>query len=212
MITASDIIALAPAAEAYAPQLLDQMKRSQIDVRPQRAAMFLGQIHVESGGFKNVVENLNYSTGALISLFGRHRISAAEAQRYGRNEQHPADPQALANVLYGGAFGRRELGNTEVGDGWRFRGSGLKQLTGRDNYRRFSLAWLGDESLLRDPVRIERPDGAVASAIWFWNSHRLNELADYGDVVAVTKTVNGGSNGLDERRRWYNAYLKAFQT
>lgn len=212
MIDAPTLAAVAPAAKPYIPQLMLQMKREQITDKPERAAMFCAQMHVESGGFKQVVENLNYSDAALLSLFSRRRISTEDARRYGRTDDHPANQEALANILYGGEFGRKQLGNTEVGDGWKFRGRGLKQLTGRANYRAFSLAWLGNESLLNQPELVALPNGAVASAIWFWTSRRLNSLADTGDVAAVTKAINGGRNGLPDRTRLYIQYLKAFRS
>lgn len=210
MITADRIIAISPAARLYAGELVKQMAEARIQANPKRAAMFLGQIHVESRGFEAVVESLNYSASALKGLFGRHRITHEQADRYGRTAAHPADQQALGNLLYGGEFGRRQLGNTEAGDGWKFRGRGLKQLTGRDNYRRFSLAWLGDESLLQTPERVAEPDGAVASAVWFWVSKQLNAEADRGTVESVTRIVNGGVNGLAERKEWTKRYRSAW--
>jgi putative chitinase len=211
MITAPSIVKIAPAAALYAEELVRQMAEAGIQSNRRRSSMFLGQIHVESGGFERVVESLNYKASALKALFGRHRISLADCDRLGRTKDHPADQKALANILYGGEFGRKQLGNTEPGDGWRFRGRGLKQLTGRDNYRRFSRAWLGDESLLADPDRVARPDGAVASAVWFWTSKQLNAEADRGTVESVTKIVNGGAIGLAERIKWTAEYSKAWR-
>lgn len=210
MIPAASIVKIAPAAKAYAVELVKQAAEAGIMANPLRASSFLGQIHVESGGFERVVESLNYSTDALLKLFGRHRITRDEAEVFGRNANHPANQNALANVLYGGAWGAKALGNTEPGDGWRFRGRGLKQLTGRDNYARFSKFWLGDLSLLTNPERVAEPDGAVASAIWFWSANKLNETADTGDVTAVSIRVNGGTIGLPERKRWTQAYNAAW--
>lgn len=212
MIPASLICRVAPRAMPYAMLLVEGMQRERIDDNNVRAATFLGQIHVESNGFKSVVESLNYSADRLVAKFGRHRISRAQARQLGRTSDHPADQEALANVLYGGEFGRRQLGNIEAGDGWRFRGRGLKMITGRDNYRAFSRWWLGDDKLLLFPERVAEPLGAVASAVWFWSSRpRLNAYADHGDVTAVTEIVNGGHNGLDERREWTRVYLQALQ-
>jgi len=174
--------------------------------------MFLGQIHVETGGFRTSVESLNYAYDSpMMRNFIRWgRISDADAKKFGRTADHPAHQNALANILYGGEFGRKNLGNTQPGDGWKFRGRGLKQLTGRDNYRRFSRAWLGDESLLESPDRVGNPDGAVASAIWFWKANGLNEVADKGSVDAVTKVVNGGTVGLADRKTWTQKYAGAW--
>lgn len=210
MITAPAIVKIAPAAGRYADELVKQMAEAGIQANPNRASMFLGQVAVESGGFNTVVESLNYKASALTSLFGRHRITPEQAEKYGRTAEHPADQQMLGNILYGGPFGVQQLGNTQPGDGYRFRGRGLKQLTGRDNYRRFSKAWLGDETLLERPERVAEPDGAVASAIWFWASKGLNIVADRGDVAAVTKVVNGGAIGLDDRKAWTRRFREAW--
>lgn len=211
MLTAKTIVKVAPAAEPYANELLKQMAEAGILANASRASKFLGQIHVESGGFVSVVESLNYAADSkMMRRFIKWgRISAADAEKFGRTAQHPANQNALANILYGGEFGRKQLGNTQPGDGWRFRGRGLKQLTGRDNYRRFSLAWLGDESLLITPDRVAAPDGAVASAVWFWNSRQLNQVADRGSVADVTLKVNGGDVGLNEREHWTSVYREA---
>lgn len=218
MITPQSIVRIAPAAAKYSDELVKQMKAAGIMDNVKRASMFLGQVHTESGGFRTVVESLNYSADAILKTFGRHRISEADAKKFGRIDaevrkrtgwklaDQPAHQNALANILYGGEWGRKNLGNTQPGDGWRFRGRGIKQLTGRDNYRRFSRAWLGDESLLENPDRVDNPDGAVASAIWFWRANGLNEIADRGSVDAVTKVVNGGALGLSNRKSWTQKY------
>lgn len=209
MIRAQDIVRVAPAAAKYADELVRQMADIGIDT-PRLASHFLGQIHVESGGFTTVTENLNYSTQALLRLFGRHRISKADAEKFGRNKDHAANQNALANILYGGEFGRAQLGNVASGDGWRFRGRGLKQLTGRANYRAFSLHWLGTDELLLKPDRVAEPDGAVASAVWFWQVKNLTQLVENGgSVEQVTKKINGGQMGLEERKKWTQAYLDA---
>ncbi|MCD9005210.1 hypothetical protein LDO31_02975 [Luteimonas sp. XNQY3] len=202
---------IAPAAAPYAVELVRQMAEAGIMANVKRAAMFLGQVHVESGGFGTVGESLNYSADALKTMFGRHRISLADADKFGRRTGQSANQSALANILYGGEWGRKNLGNTHAGDGWKFRGRGLKQLTGRDNYRRFSRAWQGDESLLDNPARVALPDGAVASAVWFWVANGLNDLADRGTVGDVTRRVNGGTNGLAERKAWTERYAAAWR-
>lgn len=210
MITAESIVRIAPAAAPYAQELVRQMKAAGVMNNVRRASMFLAQCHVETGGFRTTVESLNYSADALKKLFGRHRISLEDADKFGRTSAHEAHQNALANILYGGEWGRKNLGNTKPGDGWKFRGRGIKQLTGRDNYRRFSRAWLGDESLLDNPDRVAQPDGAVASAIWFWKANGLNEIADKGSVDAVTKVVNGGTIGLADRKSWTLKYAGAW--
>lgn len=215
MVTREALLTVAPKAEPYANQLLTQMFRRHISDNDNRAAAFLGQIYVESAGFTKVVESLNYASHRLTELFSRDRISEAQALQYGRTPQHPADQRELGNILYGGEWGRKNLGNTDPYDGWRFRGRGLKQLTGRANYTEFSNWWFGDNRAVQDPDIVAMPHGAVASAIWFWvdaNQDRdINRHADAGDVKAVTKIVNGGYTALPERIRWTQKFLDAFR-
>lgn len=215
MVTSERILKVAPKAAKYVTQLVLQMHRRHIDDNDVRAACFLGQIHVESGGFAKVEENMNYASHRLVELFSRNRISEADALAYGRTPQHPADQTTLANILYGGNWGAKNLGNTEPGDGWRFRGRGLKQLTGRSNYTKFSHWWWGDTRAVTDPAIVAEPHGAVASAVWFWvnaNQDRdINRFADEQDVRMVTKIVNGGDIGLADRKMWTQKYLDAFR-
>jgi putative chitinase len=211
VVTREAILKVAPAAAPYVDELLRQMRDNGIDT-PLRAAHFLGRIMVESGGFKRPVESLNYSLSnkTMQRFIKWGRISAADAAKFCKNGTKPANQSALANILYGGAWGAKHLGNTQPGDGWRFRGRGLKQLTGRDNYDRFSRWWLGTDELLRDPDRVARADGAVASAIWFWMSNKLNAIADRDDTAAVVKAINGGDVGLQETVQYTNAFKLAF--
>lgn len=208
MITADAIVKIAPAAKRYAGELVRQMAEAGIQANPRRASIFLGQIHVESGGFARVVESMGYSPKRLLQVFqGRNGglKTLADAQALVARGQ-----EAVANFVYGGKFGLKNLGNTQAGDGWAFRGRGLKQLTGRDNYRRFSQFWLGDEDLLETPDRVADPDGAVASAVWFWVNKKLSAEADRGTVESVTRIVNGGVNGLEDRKVWTKAYMRAW--
>lgn len=175
---------------------------------PRRISGFLSQIGVESAGLTKLVENLNYSVEALTTLFGRHRISEADARKVGRTPYQKANPEGIANLIYGGTWGRENLGNTSYGDGWRFRGRGLKQLTGRDNYRRCGIA-LG-EDFISDPDRLLMPVNAALSAGWFWETHGLNELADSGKIQEITKIVNGGLTALDRRVVLFESGLSFF--
>lgn len=218
MITAQAITRIAPAAAKYADELVKQMKAAGIMANPKRASCFLATCHVETGGFKQSVENLNYAADALIKMFGRHRISIEDAKKFGRIDadvrkrtgwnlpDQPAHQNAIANILYGGEWGRKNLGNTEPGDGWRFRGRGGHMTTGRANYTRLSKAWLGDLSLLSNPERVESPDGWVASAIVFWVQNGLNEVADKQGIDGVTRVTNGGYIGIQDRRSWKVKY------
>lgn len=232
MIRADDIVKVAPAAAPYAAHLVKQAAEAGVMANQKRIAHFLAQIQVECQGYTSVVENLNYAADALINKFGRHRISVADAQKFGRIDaavrrrtgwglkDQPAHQNAIANIIYGGEWGAENLGNTQPGDGWRFRGRGCKQLTGRENFRKFSRAWLGDESLLANPERVSDPDGAVASAVWFWAANGLNALADGAPVVPVvdqdgckrvTRKINGGLNGYPERLEWTARYARLWQ-
>ncbi len=180
----------------------------------QRVAQWIAQVGHESGDFRTVTENLNYRTSALTAKFGR-RITLAEANRLGRNDVtgQKANPEGIANVIYGGDWGRRNLGNSQPGDGWKFRGRGLIQVTGRSNYAACSKALYGDEMiLLNEPEILSEPDGAIRSACWFWNSRKLNALADREDLEGVTRLINGGTNGLDDRRVRYTLARKVLST
>lgn len=222
MITAQAITRIAPAAAKYADELVKQMKAAGIMANAKRASCFLATCHVETGGFKQSVENLNYAADALIKMFGRHRISIEDAKKFGRIDadvrkrtgwtlpDQPAHQNAIANILYGGEWGRKNLGNTEPGDGWRFRGRGGHMTTGRANYTRLSKAWLGDLSLLSNPERVESPDGWVASAIVFWVQNGLNEVADKQGIDGVTRVTNGGYIGIQDRRSWQVKYAGAW--
>lgn len=167
-------------------------------------AMLVAQLAHESGGFSAISENLNYRAEALVPVFGPHRISPQVAALIGRTDSHPADQEAIANTVYGGVYGVEELGNTQPGDGWRFRGGGLIQLTGRENYAAFAAAHGIALQVAADYVRT--PEGAVASALWFWRTRGLINPAYRGDVSTCTRIINGGTNGLADRlARYRNA-------
>lgn len=153
-------------------------------------AHWLGQMHVESQGFSTLVESLNYSVAGLRATFGPHRISDADCERYGRKPGQPADQEAIANIVYGGDWGRKNLGNTEPGDGWRNRGSGLIQQTGRANIE--ATGYTPDE--LRTDI-----DKAADAAADFFVSHGCIAPAKNDDVRGVTLKVNGGLNSLPWR-------------
>ncbi len=162
-------------------------------------AHWLGQMHVESGGFARLQESLNYTVDALLLKFGRHRISEDDARAHGRLEKvvngkkvvmRTANQVAIANILYGGAWGLKNLGNNQPGDGWRFRGGGYKQLTGRYNYEHFGVT--ADDLL--DPVK-----SADVAARFFVEKGCVSP-AKRDDVAAVTKLINGGEMGLADRK------------
>lgn len=164
---------------------------------PQRIAGFISQCAHESMDFKALSENLNYREETLNKVFPRYfgpgKRNAAE---YAKN------PEKIANYVYMDEFRTSKLGNTQPGDGWRFRGRGLKQLTGRDNYTRFAKDY--DMSAEEAAEWLETKEGALASALWFWNTNNLNKIADTGDVKALTKRINGGDIGLADRQARYS--------
>lgn len=151
---------------------------------------WLGQMWVESAGFSTMVESLNYSVEGLRATFGRHRISDAECERYGRKPGRPADQKAIANIVYGGEFGRINLGNVLPNDGWDFRGSGFKQITGRRNTEASGFS--------AEELRTDVYKAALAAAQFFVNAGCV-PYAQRGDVTMVTKKVNGGLNGHADR-------------
>lgn len=161
----------------------------------REVASFLANISVETNGLTRLEESLNYSADALIEKFGRHRISVAEARRYGRIDgKQRANQEALANILYGGAWGAKNLGNTEPGDGWRFKGYGPKQLTGRGNQTKYAQA-IG-KSVLEIPAYVRTPDGGMDSAGWFWKVNDLDAKAATPGLVDDRRAINGGTFGL----------------
>jgi len=169
---------------------------------PQRIAGFVSQCSHESQDFRALSENLSYRQETLLKVFPRYfgpgKRNAAE---YARN------PEKIANYVYMDEFRTSKLGNTQPGDGWRFRGRGLKQLTGRDNYTRFAK----DYNMTAEQAAewLETKEGALASALWFWNTNKLNAIADTADVAALTKIINGGDIGLADRQQRFAKAMAA---
>lgn len=158
----------------------------------KRLAAFLAQTAHESGGFSTIQENLNYSAKGLMGVFKKYFPNEAIAKEYERK------PEKIANRVYAN---RMKNGPEESGDGWAFRGRGLIQLTGRDNYTRFAKA-VGKE--LPQAVKyLETPEGAVVSAAWFWDVNKLNIYCDKDDFTGLTKRINGGTIGLADRKHHY---------
>ena len=169
-------------------------------------ASFLANINVESAGLTRLTESLNYSSDALVEKFGRHRISVEDARKYGRNSAHPANQEMLANLLYGGEFGRKNLGNSLPGDGWRFKGYGPKQLTGRDNQARFAAAM--GITLEAAPDYLRTPLGGMMGAGWFWRSHDLDAKAATPGVEDDRRAINGGTFGLAEVEATFDTLIE----
>lgn len=198
--------------DAYVDPINDVFDRYQINTT-NRIAMFLAQTGVESGEYKStrIVENLNYKVSALTSLFG-NRISTTDAARFGRNDAtgQRANQEMIANIIYGGEWGRKNLGNELAGDGWKFRGRGLIQLTGRSNYQRFATA-VG-KTIDDAAAYVETPQGACEASAWFWYANGLNSFADSGDVTGCTRKINTGLLGLTERQDLYYAALRVMRS
>lgn len=167
---------------------------------PKRIAAFLAQCAHESGGFKFLKENLNYRAESLMRVWPRHFPNIEIARQYAHNQPK------IANRAYANRMGN---GNEASGDGWRFCGRGLIQLTGRNNYEAFaeSIETPVDEI----PEYLMTFEGAVQSACWFWETNNLNQWADKGDIVMLTKRINGGSIGLQDRIKHYNHALHVME-
>ena len=163
---------------------------------PRRVAMFIAQCAHESGGFKFLKENLNYKAASLMKVWPRYFPTQEIANQYAGKQE------MIANRAYGGRMGN---GPEATGDGWRFCGRGLIQLTGRNNYQNFADSI---ETPVEDiPAYLQTFEGAVQSACWFWETNNLNRWSDQGDVLTVTKKINGGTLGLADRTKHYQHAL-----
>lgn len=166
---------------------------------PQRIAAFVAQCAHESGGFVALKENLNYKPAALRRLFSKYFPTDELAQEYCAK---PDKQAAIANRIYANRMGN---GDERSGDGSAFRGRGLIQLTGRANYQAFADSI---ETPLADvPEYLETFEGAAQSACWFWEVNNLNRFADKGDIKGLTKAINGGYIGLEDRIKHYEHAL-----
>ena len=182
--------------EKYALSLHETAEYYDMYVNKKRAAAFIAQTAHESGGFTAVKENLNYSAKGLMTTFKKYFNDEAIANQYAKK------PEKIANRVYGNRMGN---GPEESGDGYKFCGRGLIQLTGKQNYTKFA-ADLGisiDETV----AYLETPEGAVSSAGWFWDNNNLNKYCDADDFVTLTKRINGGTIGLEDRLKHYKEAL-----
>jgi putative chitinase len=167
---------------------------------PERVAAFIAQCAHESGGFKRLKENLNYKWESLRRVFPKYFATDDVAQEYAHK------PEQIANRIYGSRMGN---GDESSGDGFRYCGRGLIQLTGKNNYTKFaeSMGMAVEEV----PALLETYDGAVKSACWFWSSNNLNQWADASDILTLTKRINGGTIGLEDRIKHYNHAMEVLQ-
>lgn len=202
MITVATLIqcGVAPTqARIYADPLQAACARFGIESKP-RVAAFLAQVYVESQGFTKTEENLYYTTPERIRAIWPTRVTTLlDASKLCRN------PQALANAIYANRLGN---GDSSTGEGWKYRGRGLIQLTGRSNYHVASDALSAD--YVANPDAVAQPEGACLTAAWFWSSIHGNELADASLIDTLTKRINGQAMaGADARRSRYDDNLRA---
>ena len=196
-ITAQQLLQILPNASQVAgifvPVLNTALNRYQI-VGTKRIAAFIAQVGHESCQLTRLVENLNYSADALRKTWpSRFSMELASAVAH--------KPEQITNIAYG-----NRMGNTAPGDGWKYRGRGLIQITGKDNYRACGEA-LGLD-LMAHPELLEKPQHASMSAAWFWATNGLNTLADAGKFDAITQRINGGQTGAADRQALYARALK----
>ena len=165
----------------------------------QRVAAFLAQTAHESGGYKALKENLNYRAETLCKVFPKYFPTAELAAAYAQK------PEMIANRVYGGRMGN---GDEHSGDGFAFCGRGLIQLTGKSNYQLFADSI--DTPVEEIPDFLATFEGAIQSGCWFWETNNLNALADKGDILSMTKKINGGTIGLEDRIKHYNHAMHVF--
>jgi putative chitinase len=185
-----------PEPEVWAEAMANVFPVYEINT-PQRIAAFLAQCGHESGGWTTFEENLNYSAQGLRKIFGKYFPNDELAMAYQRQ------PEKIANRIYCNRMGN---GDEASGDGYKYRGRGPIQLTGKANYTAFAKDMFEDwQNVVDNPdwVTYDK-DFALMSAIWFWNKNKLNHEADIGDIKTMTKKINGGYIGLEDRIKHYN--------
>ena len=163
---------------------------------PKRVAAFVAQCAHESGGFRALKENLNYKAESLVKVFPKYFKTLDEAKKYAKQ------PEKIANKIYANRMGN---GPESSGDGFRYCGRGLIQLTGKENYTWFAASL--DIPVEEASEYLQTFEGAVQSACWFWETNNLNQWADKGDILTMTKRINGGTIGLEDRIKHYNHAL-----
>ena len=166
---------------------------------PERVAAFIAQCAHESGNFKFLKENLNYKAASLRKVFPKYFPDDALANQYAN---HPNKQEAIASRIYANRMGN---GDEASGDGFKYLGRGLIQLTGKNNYTLFAAAI--DTPLEEIPEYLQTFEGAVQSACWFWEQNNLNQWADKKDILTLTKRINGGTIGLEDRIKHFNHAL-----
>ena len=203
MITVEQFVEMFPKnknPQGWTTALNEVLPTYKIDT-PERIASFLAQCGHESAGFTVLQENLNYSADGLNKIFKKYFPTLDSAQPYARK------PEMIANRVYGG---RRGNGDEASGEGSKFRGRGPIQLTGKDNYTACSDFLFQDDTLVQNPDMLLDPEYALHSACWFWWKNDLNNYADSADLVTMTKRINGGTIGLEDRIAHYNHAMEIF--
>jgi putative chitinase len=172
-----------------------------------RLAHFLAQICHESNYCLQLVENLNYTDVALLKLWPKY-FNNDLASKYGRNKNHSANQEAIASIAYANRLGNGDVASK---DGYKYRGRGLIQITGKANYQQLSQHLFGNNDLLNNPDLLSNnKEISIKSACWFWQKNNLNALADQENIVAITKIINGGKNGLQDRQKILQEMEKIF--
>lgn len=187
-------------SQGWTTALVDVLPTYEINT-PERIASFLAQCGHESAGFTVLQENLNYSADGLNKIFKKYFPTLESAQPYARK------PEMIANRVYGGRMGN---GDEASGEGYKFRGRGPIQLTGKANYEACSEFLFQDDTLIKDPDMLLDPEYALHSSCWFWWKNDLNKFADTADLVTMTKRINGGTIGLEDRIKHYNEAMEIF--
>lgn len=180
--------------DCWVDELNKQLEEAGITTKEQ-VAMFLAQCGHESGNFTRFTENLNYSTDRLLAVFPKYFKTRADAEKVARR------PQEIANIVYANRMGN---GDSKSGDGWKYRGRGIIQLTGRQNYVKFT-------NYIKKPELLEKPDEFntihyyVKMAVWYW---KVNALETISNIETVTRRINGGLNGIEERKKLFKQIME----
>src|ERR1043166_3218465 len=184
------------------PVTKEQLLSLAPNARPEYLQTFenADEVFAKYGINDNALRLAHFMAQGLIDDFSRARISLDDANKYGRTDQHPANQTMIGNTIYGGAFGVKNLGNTQPDDGYNFRGTGLLQMTGRGS--RTTIGTKLGVDLLNNPANAADPKYLLAIACEEWNEKGCNPFADKDDVLTITKKINGGTNGLDDRKEW----------
>lgn len=201
-ITKEQILAIMPNSKAYVDKYLPYINKYAEAFKvntPLRIIHFLAQVAVESAELRFVEENLNYSSSGLLKVFPKY-FNKNTALVYARK------PAKIASRVYGNRYGN---GNEASGDGWKYRGRGLFQLTFKANYQAYK-AYCGVD-VVSKPELVAEPDNAVRSTFWYWWKHCLNAYADADNVIAIRKKINGGTNGLASAQQYVARGKKAFK-